>query len=314
MISSAVRTPKILFVNPRFPRSLWGFQGIHEIVGVKCGQAPLGLATVAGLTPREFPVELQDENVETINFDTDADIVAIGVDGHGPTLVAIDARGEATRPAITFLDSRASAEAAELESATGVKGWSLGGLPAALWVERNEPGVAAATRWYLSTWEWLAYRLTGEAAAPFQPRTVNRGRHTTAPAPSSDRLMARATGIIRSTLPCQPEVGTVLSEVPPWVTMTRPVISAAGRRPCALSRVSPAIGPPVAPQRQSRRRQATTRSHPARPTAGVAGRASAGAAGAVFPTSDAARRRSAKERGGKAAPPKRPGSERPGQH
>ena len=69
-----------------------------------------------------------------------ADIVAIGVDGHGPTLVAIDARGEATRPAITFLDSRASAEAAELEAATGVKGWSLGGLPAALWVERHEPG------------------------------------------------------------------------------------------------------------------------------------------------------------------------------
>ena len=78
MISLATKTPKILFVNPRFPRSLWGFQGIHEIVGVKCGQAPLGLATVAGLTPREFPVELQDENVEEIKFDTDADIVAIG--------------------------------------------------------------------------------------------------------------------------------------------------------------------------------------------------------------------------------------------
>ena len=73
-----------------------------------------------------------------------ADIVAIGVDGHGPTLVAVDARGEATRPAITFLDSRATAEAAELEAATGVRGWSLGGLPAALWVERHEPAVAAA--------------------------------------------------------------------------------------------------------------------------------------------------------------------------
>ena len=78
MISLATKTPKILFVNPRFPRSLWGFQGIHDIVGVKCGQAPLGLATVAGMTPPEFPVELQDENVEAINFDTDADIVAIG--------------------------------------------------------------------------------------------------------------------------------------------------------------------------------------------------------------------------------------------
>ena len=78
MISSAVKTPKILFVNPRFPRSLWGFQGMYDILGVKAGQAPLGLATVAGMTPREFPVELEDENVEPINFDTDADIVAIG--------------------------------------------------------------------------------------------------------------------------------------------------------------------------------------------------------------------------------------------
>ena len=78
MISSPVKTPKILFVNPRFPRSLWGFQGMYDLLGVKAGQAPLGLATVAGMTPREFPVELQDENVEPIRFDTDADIVAIG--------------------------------------------------------------------------------------------------------------------------------------------------------------------------------------------------------------------------------------------
>jgi radical SAM superfamily enzyme YgiQ (UPF0313 family) len=78
MVSLAGKTPKILFVNPRFPRSLWGFQGIHDIVGVRCGQAPLGLATVAGMTPREIPVELQDENVESINLDTDADVVAIG--------------------------------------------------------------------------------------------------------------------------------------------------------------------------------------------------------------------------------------------
>src|SRR5262245_10180774 len=78
MISFAGKTPKILFVNPRFPRSLWGFQGIHDIVGVKCGQAPLGLATVAAMTPAEIPVALQDENVEPITLDTDADVVAIG--------------------------------------------------------------------------------------------------------------------------------------------------------------------------------------------------------------------------------------------
>ncbi|HYH93782.1 MAG TPA: FGGY-family carbohydrate kinase [Candidatus Saccharimonadales bacterium] len=98
-----------------------------------------------------------------------AEIVGIGVDGHGPTLAAIDARGEATRPAITFLDTRAAAEAADLEAVSGVRGWALGPLPAALWLERHEPQVAAATRWYLTTWEWLAFRLTGVAAAPLVP-------------------------------------------------------------------------------------------------------------------------------------------------
>ena len=78
MISLTEQTPKILFVNPRFPRSLWGFQGMQDIVDVRCGQSPLGLATVAALTPRDIPVELQDENAEPISLDTDADVVAIG--------------------------------------------------------------------------------------------------------------------------------------------------------------------------------------------------------------------------------------------
>ena len=100
------------------------------------------------------------------------DIVAIGVDGHGPTLAAVDERGEACRPAITFLDTRATAEAAELAGLTGIRGWALGPLPAALWLERHEPEAAARTRWYLSTWEWLAFRLTGEVAAPQVPHQV----------------------------------------------------------------------------------------------------------------------------------------------
>jgi len=118
-----------------------------------------------------------------------ADVVAIGVDGHGPTLVAVDPRGEATRPAITFLDARAGAEADALTAATGIHGWSLGGLPAALWVERHEPAVAAATRWYLSTWEWLAFRLTGVADAPLVPdqATADPARLAAAGIPT-DRL------------------------------------------------------------------------------------------------------------------------------
>jgi xylulokinase len=121
-----------------------------------------------------------------------ADIVAIAADGHGPTLVATDARGEATRPAVTFLDTRAAAEADALTAATGVRGWSLGGLPAALWVQRHEPDVAAATCWYLSTWAWLAFRLTGIATSPLVPDEV---------VPDLDRVAS---------------VGVPLDRLPPW--------------------------------------------------------------------------------------------------
>ena len=97
------------------------------------------------------------------------DVVAVGVDGHGPTLAAVDAHGEAIRPAITFLDTRSREEAEVIGDATGIRGWALGPLPAALWLERHEPETAARARWYLNTWEWLAFHLTGIAAAPAVP-------------------------------------------------------------------------------------------------------------------------------------------------
>jgi xylulokinase len=93
-----------------------------------------------------------------------ADVVAIAADGHGPTLTAVDGAGRPTRPAITWLDTRSTAELEELAAATGLRGWALGVLPAALWVARNEPSIAARTAWYLNTWEFLALRLTGCAA------------------------------------------------------------------------------------------------------------------------------------------------------
>ncbi|HET7028887.1 MAG TPA: FGGY-family carbohydrate kinase [Candidatus Limnocylindrales bacterium] len=99
---------------------------------------------------------------ELVRLDV-GEVSAIGVDGHGPTLVPVDGAGRATRPAIIWQDTRSTAEAAELAIATGLQGWSLAGLPAALWLDRHEPEAAAVTRWWLATWDWLAFRLTGEA-------------------------------------------------------------------------------------------------------------------------------------------------------
>lgn len=98
-----------------------------------------------------------------------ADIAGIAVDGHGPTLTPVDDHGVPTRQAITWLDQRAGAEQRELARATGLQGWALGVLPAALWVERHEAQVAARTRWYLNSWEALTMRLSGEARRSLLP-------------------------------------------------------------------------------------------------------------------------------------------------
>ena len=93
----------------------------------------------------------------------------ICIAGHGPSLTAVDRDGRPVRPALTWLDSRSAPERAELEAATGLRGWALGVLPAARWLERNEPEAARATAWYLNSWEALALRLTGRAATTVVP-------------------------------------------------------------------------------------------------------------------------------------------------
>jgi xylulokinase len=137
--------------------------------------------------------------VRKLAADAGAEIVAIGLDGHGPSLVAVDDGGRPTRPAIIWSDGRAASEQAELAEATGLQGWALAGLPAALWVERNEPAVAASTRWFLATWEFLAFRLTGLAAT-----SLVAGQ----PYPSTDVLAA--AGIEPDRIPAPVAAGAVV--------------------------------------------------------------------------------------------------------
>ena len=69
---------KILLINPQFPNSLWSFSGLSDLVGSSIGQPPLGLATVAALTPAGHEITIIDENVEPIDFEAAADLVALG--------------------------------------------------------------------------------------------------------------------------------------------------------------------------------------------------------------------------------------------
>jgi radical SAM superfamily enzyme YgiQ (UPF0313 family) len=67
----------ILFICPQFPDSLWNFKGIHSLAGVASAQSPIGLATIAALTPPDITVSLVDENLEPIDYDAECDFVAI---------------------------------------------------------------------------------------------------------------------------------------------------------------------------------------------------------------------------------------------
>ena len=94
---------------------------------------------------------------------------AVCVAGHGPSLCAVDEDGVPVGPAVMWLDTRSTGERDELAAATSVRGWALGVLPAALWLQRHEPEVAAEARWLCNAWEAIALRLSGEAATTYVP-------------------------------------------------------------------------------------------------------------------------------------------------
>ena len=68
---------KICLVGPRNPESFWTFDRILPSLNRRCVFPNLSLPTVAALTPREHEVVLCDENVQAVDFDTDADIVGL---------------------------------------------------------------------------------------------------------------------------------------------------------------------------------------------------------------------------------------------
>jgi radical SAM superfamily enzyme YgiQ (UPF0313 family) len=67
----------VYLVNPKFSATIWSFEGLQPFTGTQFLTTPLGLATVAALTPKHWDVEIVDENVEDINFDIDADLIGV---------------------------------------------------------------------------------------------------------------------------------------------------------------------------------------------------------------------------------------------
>ncbi|WP_448231139.1 FGGY-family carbohydrate kinase [Microbacterium lacticum] len=112
-------------------------------------------------------VEIARELTTAIDAD---EITGVAVSAIGPCVLPVDAELRPLRPAILYgIDTRAEAEIAlmrerlgdEVEERSGNELTSQSAGPKVVWIARNEPDVAARTRWYLTSQSYLVARLCG---------------------------------------------------------------------------------------------------------------------------------------------------------
>jgi xylulokinase len=127
-----------------------------------------------------------------------ASIAGVGLAGQTPTLVLVDRNGDAVRPALTWQDTRAGAEARELEHALGPSERLFGTeLPWAptypsaklLWLARHEPGVIDETEWLLQPKDLVGLHLTGSPLSdPWSSKGITHILDGTPAAEALDRV------------------------------------------------------------------------------------------------------------------------------
>ena len=100
-----------------------------------------------------------------------AEVLAIAVTGQMHGVILISEQSVVLRPAILWLDRRATAEAADYLRLPARSLAALGNAPAPgmagpllAWLARHEPGAYRAARWQFQPKDWLRFRLTGEPA------------------------------------------------------------------------------------------------------------------------------------------------------
>jgi ribulokinase len=132
----------------RYPRPKWAEQDPEAWWGAAKAAVRECLAA-AGAVPRE--------------------VEAIGLDAFASTMVVADADGRPLRPAILWMDSRATEEAEAIESTEDPVLRFGGGqesvewmLPRQLWLKRHEPDVFSSARWIVEALDWFTFKLTGQ--------------------------------------------------------------------------------------------------------------------------------------------------------
>ena len=110
------------------------------------------------------PAALSDGDVRA------KEIAGLSVDATSSTVLAVDADGRPLRPAILWMDVRASAQAERVTAADHAALKYSGhadvsaefGLPKALWLRDHEPDTYEAAEYILDAADWATQRLTGE--------------------------------------------------------------------------------------------------------------------------------------------------------
>ncbi|MBI1910085.1 MAG: B12-binding domain-containing radical SAM protein [Deltaproteobacteria bacterium] len=68
---------KFYLINPKFPDTFWGFRHVANIGGYRYAMANLALPTVAAMISQDHEVTIVDENIEEIDFETDAEVIGL---------------------------------------------------------------------------------------------------------------------------------------------------------------------------------------------------------------------------------------------
>ncbi len=107
-----------------------------------------------------------------------AAVKAIGLSAQGQTFVLLDGDGRPVRPAISWLDVRASAEAEEMsdlsERLIGRRVSAIASGPKLMWLRRHEPETFDRAEKFLLLPDYLIWRLTGRGAS--DPQTAGSSR------------------------------------------------------------------------------------------------------------------------------------------
>ena len=102
-----------------------------------------------------------------------ARIVGVCIGGQGPSIVPVDRAGQPLANAIIWMDRRTEAERRAINDKLGVELSPYSNVPKAMWFRVHRPDLYARTHFFLQSWDFIAYRLTGVAvASSFKGATV----------------------------------------------------------------------------------------------------------------------------------------------